>query len=124
MEAGETVVVPVRKGEVKEVLINLIENSRDAGASRVTIAVSGNGEGRAAPASIVLADDGRGIPIDDLPHVFEPRFSTTTSGTGLGLAICKRLVESWGGTIAVESVVGQGTVVRITIAGTDDGGAN
>ncbi len=124
VEAGETVVVPVRKGEVKEVLINLIENSRDAGASRVTIAVSGNGEGRAAPASIVLADDGRGIPIDDLPHVFEPRFSTTTSGTGLGLAICKRLVESWGGTIAVESVVGQGTVVRITIAGTDDGGAN
>ncbi len=118
VEAARAVVVPVRKGEVKEVLVNLIENARDAGASKVTIGVNADGAGGTA-ATIELEDDGRGIPSDDLPHVFEPRFSTTTSGTGLGLAICRRLVESWGGTIRVESTVGRGTVVRIAIAGRD-----
>jgi signal transduction histidine kinase len=47
--------------------------------------------------------------------VFEPRFSTTTSGAGLGLAICKRLVESWGGRIGVESEAGRGTTVRLVL---------
>jgi nitrogen fixation/metabolism regulation signal transduction histidine kinase len=107
----------VRRDEVKEVLVNLIENARDAGAATVKIAVSGD---RGAPPTLVLTDDGRGIPPSDLPHVFEPRFSTTTSGTGLGLAICKRLVESWHGSIAVESELGRGTVVRVTLGGTDE----
>jgi signal transduction histidine kinase len=48
-----------------------------------------------------------------LPRVFEPRFSTTTSGSGLGLAIVRRLVESWGARVEVESEVGRGTSVTI-----------
>jgi signal transduction histidine kinase len=63
----------------------------------------------------VVEDDGHGIPPDVLPRVFEPAFSTTSSGSGLGLAIAKRLVESWGGTIALTSTVGQGTTVTITL---------
>src|SRR5207249_2335291 len=51
---------------------------------------------------------------DALARVFEPAFSTTSSGAGLGLAIAKRLAESWGGTIALESVAGSGTTVTIT----------
>jgi hypothetical protein len=50
-----------------------------------------------------------------LPRVFEPRFSTTTSGSGLGLAIVRRLVESWGGKIEVESEPGQRTVVTVQL---------
>ena len=64
-----------------------------------------------------VRDTGRGIASEHLPHVFEPQFSTTTSGTGLGLAICKRLVESWGGGIELDSDVGKGTIVRIELEG-------
>ena len=98
-----------RSDEVKEVVVNLLENARNAGAGVVEIAVG--------PGRIQVADDGSGIPPDLLPRIFEPRFSTTTSGSGLGLAIVRRLVESWGGEIEVESQVGQGTtiVVRLPI---------
>ncbi len=100
-----------RRDELKEVLINLIENARTAGARHVTISLAAANE----TASIALRDDGQGIPPEDLPRIFEPQFSTTTSGTGLGLAICKRLVESWGGEIAVESG-GDGTTVTIRVS--------
>jgi signal transduction histidine kinase len=66
-----------------------------------------------------VADDGAGIPADLLPRIFEPRFSTTTSGSGLGLAIVRRLVESWGGTVEVESEVGRGTVATVRLPGAD-----
>ena len=65
---------------------------------------------------LVVTDDGAGIPADRLLRIFEPRFSTTTSGSGLGLPIVRRLVESWGGRVEVESEAGQGTAVRITFA--------
>jgi signal transduction histidine kinase len=96
-----------RADEVKEVMVNLLENARNAAARRVLVAVR-SGE-------IRVSDDGTGIEPDLLPRIFEPRFSTTTSGSGLGLAIVKRLVESWGGSIEVESETGQGTriVVRL-----------
>jgi signal transduction histidine kinase len=104
------VMAPVRKDEVKEVLINLIENARNASAQRVEITVGREDDG--VP-FVRVRDDGDGISPDHLPLVFEPHFSTNTSGTGLGLAICRRLVESWGGTIAVESELGRGTTVTI-----------
>ena len=94
-----------RIDEVKEVVVNLLENARNAGASMVRVTVGAG--------FIKVADNGAGIPAELLPRVFEPRFSTTTSGSGLGLAIVRRLVESWGGRIEVESVDGQGTVITV-----------
>jgi two-component system nitrogen regulation sensor histidine kinase NtrY len=100
-----------RRDELKEVLINLIENARAARAREIAIEITRREDGVA----VAVRDDGQGIAPADLPRVFEPRFSTTTSGAGLGLAICKRLVESWGGTIGVESESGRGTVVRLVL---------
>jgi len=99
-----------RRDELAEVLVNLCENARDAGASHVAISARGTAENQL----IEVRDNGGGIPADVLPHIFEPRFSTTTSGSGLGLAIAKRLVESWGGTITVVPV-SAGTTVRLTL---------
>ena len=106
------VLAKTRKDEVKEVLVNLIENARDGEATEIRLAV-GREHQRAV---IVISDNGRGIPPADLPRVFEPHFSTTTSGTGLGLAICKRLVESWGGTIEIDSEIDRGTTAKILFA--------
>lgn len=109
----------VRKDELKEVLINLVENARGAGASEVVIEAARQADGRI---TFGVRDNGSGISPEDLPRVFEPKFSTTTSGTGLGLAICKRLVESWGGTIRAESDVGVGTTVRFFLEGKQGAG--
>jgi nitrogen fixation/metabolism regulation signal transduction histidine kinase len=108
VHADGALVGKVRRDELKEVLINLVENARGAGASHVSITVERGTDRRVC---FTVRDDGSGIPAKDLPRIFEPKFSTTTSGTGLGLAICKRLVESWGGTIEAESVLGEGTAV-------------
>lgn len=72
---------------------------------------------------IEVVDTGEGIPASDLPHVFE-RFrradaarSRSTGGSGLGLAIVRQIAEAHGGTASVESTVGVGTMVRLTLPG-------
>lgn len=104
-----------QRDELREVLLNVLENARLAGASRVTVTVS------PAVQHIVLevVDDGGGITPEVLPHVFEPHFSTRTSGSGLGLAISRRLIEGWGGTIGVASGTERGTTVRIALLRAD-----
>ncbi len=116
VEADAPVVVRARRDELKEVLINLIENARAAEARTITVTLgTANGD-----RVVTVRDDGRGIAAEHLHRIFEPQFSTTTSGTGLGLAICRRLVESWGGRIAVESTPEGGTTVRITLVTAGD----
>jgi nitrogen fixation/metabolism regulation signal transduction histidine kinase len=105
-----------RAGELKEVLINLLENARDAlDGRRGTIAIrAGSG---AEPGTVVLEvyDSGEGIAPELLPRIFDPQFSTRTRGTGLGLAIVRRLVESWGGEVGVDSSPGAGTTIRMRL---------
>ena len=101
-----------RRDELSEVLVNLCENARDAGAHRVVISARREG----ANTIVEVRDDGKGIPAELVGRIFEPRFSATTSGSGLGLAIAKRLVESWGGAIGVVAPgAATGTVVRLTL---------
>ena len=106
--------VQAREAELREVLINLLENSRAAIPSqgRITVEAERN-EGRV---ELRVRDDGTGIDPDFLPRIFEPHFSTRSMGTGLGLAIVRRLVESWGGNVSVESTPGEGTVIRIVVS--------
>ncbi len=115
LEGARGAAALARRDEVKEVLVNLLENARQAGARTVTVRIEEEGTG------LAVADDGRGIAPAALPRVFEPTFSTTSSGSGLGLAIARRLVEDWGGEIGLTSEVGRGTRVwlRLRAAGAD-----
>ena len=105
-----------RGDELREVLLNVFENARHADARHVHAVVRSTGES-APRVHIEVRDDGSGMAADVLPKIFEPHFSTRTSGSGLGLAITRRLVESWGGEVTIESATGQGTTVRISLRG-------
>jgi len=105
------IVANARADELKEVLLNVLENARHAAAAHVRVAMLVDGE----RALIEIRDDGHGIPAAVLPRIFEPHFSTRTSGSGLGLAISRQIVERWGGDISVESEAGAGTTVTISL---------
>jgi signal transduction histidine kinase len=62
-----------------------------------------------------LADDGPGIPTEQLAKVFDPFFSTRDEGTGLGLTIVHRIVDENDGHIEAESAPGQGTSFSVFI---------
>lgn len=100
-----------RHDELHEALLNILENARLAAAQRVELRIN-RLDGTVV---IEVTDDGDGVPAHILPRIFEPHFSTRTSGSGLGLAITRRLIEGWGGEIAIESEEGKGTVVRIEL---------
>ena len=97
--------------ELKDVLLNVLENARLAEATAVSVHL----DSTATHVVIDVTDDGTGIAADVLPQVFEPHFSTRTSGSGLGLAISRRLIEGWGGTIGLTSTLGAGTTVRLML---------
>ena len=108
-------------------LFNLLDNAIKYTPSGGTIAVRVTcPDGRA---QVEVADTGIGIAPEHLPHIFErfyrvdPARSRESDGTGLGLAICRSIAEAHGGTIAVESTVGRGTRVTLTLPAADDGEA-
>jgi two-component system, NtrC family, nitrogen regulation sensor histidine kinase NtrY len=100
-----------QKDEMRDVLLNVFENARLAGARRVDVVL--REEDRRV--MIETVDDGAGIPPSVLPRIFEPHFSTRTTGSGLGLAVSRRLIEAWGGEIGIASEEGKGTRVLIVL---------
>ncbi len=113
--------VVVRKGELMQVISNLVTNALHAmtpgGTLRVTTEDGRCGDREAIVLSI--EDNGRGIPAENLQRVFEPFFTTRGSiGTGIGLWVAKQFVAGHSGTIDVESstdVVSHGTRFRIAL---------
>ena len=104
-----------RAHEIREVLLNVCDNARIAGAHTIDLALE-TGGGRV---TLTVTDDGEGVPQQVQARVFEPHFSTRTSGSGLGLAISRRLVEGWGGKIDFHSEPGVGTTLRISLEAAD-----
>ena len=102
--------------QIKQVLLNVIQNAIDASHEGTAIDVTAFELPRGHTAGIVVkvTDHGVGIPDNALTHVFEPFFTSgKRQGTGLGLAICRNIIESHGGDIQVTSEIGKGASVRI-----------
>ena len=98
----------MQRAHLKEVLVNILLNAREAVQGRGRIAVSAKA-GRRNSVTIVISDNGPGIPAAQQAQIFEPYFSTKEKGTGLGLAIVKHNTELYGGKVRVESELGKGT---------------
>lgn len=111
---GDGLMAAMDTDRMSQVLLNLYLNALDAMPSggRLTVRSFREADGRIR---IEVGDTGSGIGGNDLPHIFEPYFSTKKSGTGLGLAIVHNIVKAHGGKVQVESRPGEGTIVQITL---------
>jgi signal transduction histidine kinase len=93
--------------QVNQVLLNLLLNSIQSIDHRGKITVTV--ERHSQLAAISVADTGRGIAPEHLPHIFRPFYTTKGNGTGLGLSLARRIVEEHGGRMEVSSTLGHGS---------------
>jgi signal transduction histidine kinase len=111
---------------LRTALVNILTNARHAvtarrqvdgsvsdGAPDIEIATSA--ERRTDAVRITIRDRGVGVKPEDMPHVFDPYFTTKRTGSGLGLAIAKNIIEGMGGSIVLGSEAGTGTEIRIDL---------
>ena len=101
-------------GQLQQVFLNLMLNAIDAIREQGTITISTDRKAD-GHVQITISDSGRGIEPDIRENIFNPFFTTKPKGTGLGLAICKRLIEQQGGSIEMDSVLGEGTAFTIIL---------
>ncbi len=140
--AADTPPIFVDHDQLLQVLLNLLMNAIQALAKGGEIRVSVRAARKAVPARSALGrratdrlerveraggappidvveirvqDNGPGIPAADQARIFDPFFTTRSQGTGLGLSICQSIIREHGGTITIDSVVGQGTAVIIDL---------
>lgn len=98
---------------LEQALLNLLRNAMEASTPNGLIQLAVRKE----PDSVVIevSDQGKGIPADALPHIYEPFYTTKEKGTGLGLAITSEIIAEQGGSIDCRSEVGRGTTFLIRI---------
>lgn len=119
INCDEQMTIPVDPERMQQVLINLLDNAQKHTYPKTTITIDVTQT--LNEVTITLMDEGEGIPKKDLPYIFDRLYRVDKSrsrergGSGLGLAITKEIIEAHDGTIAIESEVGQGTTVRITL---------
>ena len=99
-------------GALQQVVLNIVQNSRQAIGERGEIAVTTLHE--AGQVRVVVRDTGPGIAPDVLPKIFDPFFTTKADGTGLGLSITYGIVRDHHGTVDVESRPGAGTTFTLS----------
>jgi two-component system sensor histidine kinase HydH len=108
----ESLTIAGNRDRLEQLFLNLFRNALqampDGGVLRIAAHRGETGVG------IHITDTGTGIEAAILDRLFEPFFTTKARGTGLGLAICKKIIEDYKGSIAVESRPGEGTTVRVT----------
>jgi len=113
-------VVNVDKEQMKQVFLNLFQNSIDATKSPGNITFSGKVKNN--DYIITISDTGSGISKDDLPKIFDLYFSTKPNGTGLGLSIVHQIITQHNGVINVRSELNKGTEFEIKLKICEDNG--
>ncbi len=113
LEAQPQARVHGSRSELEQVAFNLVKNAIDASAEGGIVRI------QAGPGSLIVEDEGSGVPPDVLPRIFEPFFTTKPvgRGTGLGLSVSYGIVTDHGGTIDAKSPgpSGRGTIFTVRL---------
>ena len=119
------------RAQLEQVLINLIKNAYESGATEVELTAPSNSKTLSNSPSkgenslplregwggsvICVRDNGCGMSPDVLEHAFIPFFTTKPSGTGIGLSLCRQIIMKHGGSITIDSQEGRGTTFTIKL---------
>jgi len=121
IELGENLAVRADANQLKQVLINLVQNAADAIGAQGRISLRYRRDlqrlrGQQLPVVVIeIVDTGAGIPVDIRPRLFDPFFTTKATGTGLGLSIAARIIENHGGAIHYQTEPGRGTTFGVVL---------
>ena len=109
----EPVMVVADRGQIRQVISNLIANSVQAmdGNGEVNVELSEDQEYDV----LLIRDNGPGVDAAHRAQLFEPLFTTKAKGTGLGLTICRQLIERHGGTLDLQDHAGSGALFCIRL---------
>jgi two-component system NtrC family sensor kinase len=105
------------RGQLQQVFLNIINNAFEAVADGGNISITTRERGKDTDTvEVAISDDGRGIPAEDLKHIFDPFYTRgKKQGTGLGLSISYGIVSKCGGGIRVQSTEGKGTTFTVEL---------
>ncbi|MBN1869194.1 MAG: PAS domain-containing protein [Candidatus Omnitrophica bacterium] len=111
--------IVVDEKQIHEVIVNLLNNAREAMTAGGTIDIRSSKEGDFL--RIDVKDSGAGMDDETLSKIFEPFYTTKEKGTGLGLSVCHGIVSAHNGELKFESQMGQGTTATILLPVGDKG---
>ncbi|TSB46836.1 HAMP domain-containing histidine kinase [Alkalicoccobacillus porphyridii] len=116
MSSDQQVNVDVNESMIKQVILNLLRNSIEAyGTSNTSRLFSVHTAIENQSFTIMIKDNGKGMPREILDQIGKPFFTTKEKGNGIGIPLCKKIIEDHGGTFVITSEYNIGTEVRITI---------
>jgi heavy metal sensor kinase len=117
----QAVAIRGNRVHLREVIHNLIDNALKFTPEGGSVNVELSAPPGSSRAKLLVRDTGAGIPLEDLPNVFERFYRVDKSrqrasgGSGLGLSICQAIVRAYGGDISLASTLGKGTTVTVSL---------
>ena len=125
IEQGIVFAVEVDPTQIRQVVLNLLTNARDAGATRITIALGSEDSLKPSKQSsplknsghhwLEVRDNGSGMPASEIERIFEPFYTTREMGTGLGLAASRGIMNAHLGDLTVKSQLSHGSQFRLLL---------
>lgn len=123
VKAPQPITIPGNRVHLREVIHNLVDNALKFTPEGGRVSLELSAASGSSQVQLRVCDTGMGIPAEDLPKVFERFYRAdksrqrdrSTGGNGLGLSICQAIVRSYGGQISIESTLGKGTTVTVTL---------